>query len=632
MPRMPKPEPVPVPNSLVASAARSGLRGMHNLSRPSRADGWQNDAHRFYRVIPEFRFGCDWVGSMLSKAIIHATQETKDGIVKVTEGPAAEFIDELFDNADGKAEMFRLLGIHLTIAGEAHIIAYPDTDPYGDGGDVWEVCGATKVQRPATESGYWRINGEELKVPANEVLHIRIWRPDPNDPQVAIAPSLSLLSVLGELERLTDHVAAQVDSRLAGAGILLMPTEMTFPVPPSADGNAADAPVRTANSAEDLVKVISDTMGTAIEDRGDPSALVPIVITAPAEAIDKVKHMTFWTELDEAAIKMRDEAIRRLALGMDMPPEVLQGASESNHWSAWQADESAIKSHTEPLLKIITTQLAKRYLRPLLHGVNGKLGGAELRHFSIAADTSEMRLRPNRSKEALELYNLGILNRDAVVRETGFDVTDVMSEDEYAKWMTQKVAGGSTTPDLVAAALKKIGVELPAALEATIEPEREVQEARPTPSLEEHPTVEIPDRDRSERRKQAREEGNVPSSDVERKYAQGALIAAADQIVLRALERAGNRLKTKMSVKPSVAAATIYQFVNVEDPDDALQDAWGNVPDLARRHKVDKDWLSTALHTYTSEILASHIPHDFQRFAGYMVMSMHVNGQMEEAA
>jgi hypothetical protein len=603
---------------------------MHNLSRPTRADGWQAEAHRYYRTIPEFRFGCDWVGSMLSKAIIYATQETKDGIVKVADGPAAQFIDELFDNADGKAEMFRLLGIHLTIAGEAHIIAYPDTDPFGDGGDVWEVCGATKVARPAHKDGKWRINGEELNVPADDVLHIRIWRPDPNDPQVAISPTLSLLSVLGELERLTDHVAAQVDSRLAGAGILLMPTEMTFPVPPSADAPEG-TPTRTANSAEDLVKVISETMGTAIEDRGDPSALVPIVITAPADAIAAVKHMTFWTELDEKAIQMRDEAIRRLALGMDMPPEVLQGASDSNHWSAWQADESAIKSHTEPLLKLITTQLAKRYLRPLLYTVKNKIGG-ELRHFSIASDTSEMRLRPNRSKEALELFNLGVLSRAAVVRETGFDEADLMSEKEYAEWLTQKVAGGSTTPDLVAAALKKLGVDLPVALEATIEPDKQMQEARPMPSLEEHPTVDIPDREKGQRRKDARDAGDVPSADVERKYAQGALIAAADQIVVRALERAGNKLKNQMRVKPTVAAASIYRFVNVEDTEAALDDAWSQIPTLAARHKVDPSWLQETLHTYTEQLLTTHEAHEFQRFAGYMVMSMHVAQQMEEAA
>ena len=49
---------------------------------------------------------------------------------------------------------------------------------------------------------------------------------------------------------------------------------------------------------------------------------------------------------------------------MDMPPEVLQGAGDANHWSAWQADESAIKAHTEPLLKLITTTISRQYLGP----------------------------------------------------------------------------------------------------------------------------------------------------------------------------------------------------------------------------------------------------------------------------
>jgi len=630
MARMPKLAPAPVPNSLVASAAKVGsLRGVKNLSRPTRADGWHAEAWRFYHTIGEFRYACDWVGGMLSKALIHATQEKNGKVEKVTTGPAAEYMDELFGNADGRAEMFRLLGIHLSVTGEAHIVAYPDTDPMGDGGDVWEIAASTKVHEPAYDGGKWRVNDKELQCDPADVLHIRIWRPDPVDPEVAVSPTRAILSTLGELERLTDHVAAQVDSRLAGAGILLMPSEMTFPVPPSTNEDGTETVVRVANTAEDLMKVITETMATSIEDRSDPSALVPIVITAPAEAIQHVQHMTFWTELDKQAIELRNEAIRRLALGMDMPPEVLQGISESNHWSAWQADESAIKSHTEPLLKIITTALAKRYLRPLISGTNHE---GELRHYSIGVDTSEMRLRPNRSKEALELHQLGLLSRAAVIRETGFEDTDLMDEKEYANWLTQKVAGGSTTPELVAAALKQLGVKLPEALEGVIEPDAETQEARPLPSLKDHPVIDIPDRERGQRRKDARDAGDVPSADVDRKYAQGSLIAAADQVVVRALERAGNKIKNQMKVKPTLAAADLYQAFSVDDVEPLLEDAWTQVPVLAKRHKVSEQWLGETLHGYALGLLEKKIPHEFQRFAGYMVFAMHMGKQMGEAA
>lgn len=594
----------PASNSFVASAAKRGLRSIKNLSRSARADGWQAEGWRFYQTIGEFRYACDWVGNQLSKALIFAAQTVDGKQVRVTSGNAFEVIENLFGDADGRAEMFRLIGIHITVAGECHIIGYEDPDPMGDGGDVWHVVGASQL-RQAPDGQYW-LNGQALPVNPEQVVAFRIWRPDPIDPETAIAPTRALLSILGEIARLTDHVAAQVDSRLAGAGILLMPSEMTFPTPPAEDGEV----VRSANTAEDLMTLITEAMGASIDDRSDPSALVPIVITAPAEVIDKIQHLTFWSELDSHAIELRNEAIRRLALGMDMPPEVLQGAADANHWSAWQADESAIKAHTEPLLKLITTTISRQYLRPVLHAEGMDVN--EVRTYSIVSDTSEMRLRPNRSKEALELYNLGALSRAALIRETGFDDDDAMTDKERAEWLMQKVAGGSTTPELVQAALESLGVTLnvPAA-----EPTDEGTEGRPAPSLKDHPENDIPDQQRSADRKQARDEGRVPSADILRK---SSLIAAAEQVVIRALERAGNKLKNKMQVKPTCAAADIYKFVAADDTEFLLDDAWGHVPAIAERAGVSAAALEASLDRYVAELLTTQRPHTYDSFASHI--------------
>jgi hypothetical protein len=610
---------------MVASAARVGTRNLNNLSRNSRADGWQTAAWGFYHTIGEFRYACDWVGSMLSKAVMHATQETDQGIVKLTTGSPVEILDELFGDRDGRAEMLRLLGIHFSVTGEAWIVAYPNPDEFSDGSDVWEVVASTRITQPAGETGYWNINGRTLEVDPKQVLAIRLWRPDPLDPDTAISPARALLSTLGELSRLGDHVAAQIDSRLAGAGILLMPSEMTFATPPDPDNDGTDPakPARSANSAEDLMQIITELMATSIDNRSHASAMVPLVITAPADAIAAVKHITFWSGLDAQAIELRNEAIRRLALGMDMPPEVLQGSKDSNHWAAWQADEASIKSHTEPLLKIITTSLASGFLRPLLK--DDKTFKEPLRKFSLMADTYDMRLRPNRSKEALELYNLGELSGVALVRETGFDAEDAMSDEERAAWFTRKVAGGSTTPEIVEAALRELGVVLkvvhdtqaPETIRDTIHDDPNQPQGTqtpPPPSLKGLPNMGTPDRVTSERRKSARDAGTVPSADRMRK---SSLIAASEMAVVRALERAGNKLKSKMSVKPTCAAADIYKFVSAEDTAFLLDDAWGHVPAVAERYAVEENRLVGILNSYTEKVLTTQEPHTFEKFEDY---------------
>ena len=626
MPRTkPKPELAPAPNSLVASAAR--IRGGYNLlpTRSKAADGWHLEAYDHYRHLGEFRYACDWLGGMLSKALLYVTVETTEGVQTVTDGPAVTFIQDLFGNADGRAEMLRMIGIHMSITGECHIVGYPDPDEFGDGGDKWEVTASTKCVRPGTDSptDWWIINDVTLVgVDPSSVMAIRIWRPDPLDPQFSISPTRSILRDLRQLRKLSDYVSAQLDSRLAGAGILLMPDTMTLPPAPVAEGE--DAPVKAANNAEELMTIIMQAMMASLRNQDDASAKVPIVVTANAEAIAAVKHMTFWSELDEHAIELRKEAIGRLALGMDVPPEVLQGASDSNHWSAWQADESAIKAHAEPLLKLITTALGSQYLRPLMKG-EAEYADQRLAAYSIAADTHEMRLRPNRSKEALELHALGVLTDEALIRECGFDPTDMRNPEQMAAWLTLKVASGSTTPELVEAALRDLGVDLkvihdtqaPVNIRENIEPG--TQQARPTPSLADHPTQDIPDRNVSENRKQARQEGRVPSATIERK---AALMAACDMIVLRALERAGNRLKSKTGAKFNVAASELHTVVASTDPDDLLADAWGYVPLVAERYGTDAGMLSVELFEYTAGLIRTSTPHTYAALEAFMTREL----------
>lgn len=617
MARTPKPV---LPNSFIASAAlMSGGNLMNNLSRRNNAEAWHSEAWGFYHTIGEFRFGCDWKGSMLSKAILFAQVRKPDGsYTRITTGKAAEYMDLLFGDDDGRAEMLRQMGVHLSVTGDLWIVGYENPDKYGEP-EVWQVVASTRLSRPSSDrpEDHYRINGVEIPVDQDKVLCIRIWIPDPEDAEKSISPARAVLSILGEIARLTDHVAAQVDSRLAGAGILLMPSEMTIAGPPTTEGSQQT----TANSADELMKKITQAMQTAIRDRSNPSALVPIVITAPAEVIDKIKHVTFWSELSEQAMELRKEAIGRLALGMDIPPEVLQGVAESNHWSAWQADESAIKAHTEPLLKLITTGLTQKYLRPLL---DGEEGFDELRSYNIGVDTSEMRIRPNRSKEALELYNLGELSGTALRRETGFDEADAPTKDELAEWFKRKVASGSTTPELVQAALEELGVHL------NVKVEEPATEGRPAPSLEDHPTRDIPDREIGQRRKDARDRGDVPSADVARRAAsldQASMVAAAlavgsEQAIFRALERAGNRMRNKMGGKlGGVPARDTYLTFGVQtgDLDFYLDDAWGdNVSALASHAGISTGQLKAALDGYCRALLVSQQPHSFERLERHL--------------
>lgn len=569
------------PNGFVASATRQNGSPSHSKRSESKItpESWQNAAWNWFDSIGEYRYSVNWVGNLLSKAslVIH-----KDGAP--TEVPAAlDAMASLFGGPEGQTEMLRLLGIHFTVAGEAYLVGVNDVE--NDQEDDWMIVAGTEIKR-TPGSNRFMIHGD----PYDEPLVIRLWRAHPRTAKFADAPSRAVITILSEIDQLTKHVSAQVDSRLAGAGILLLPSEITFASTPTEDGATAAA------SAETFLGTLMDTMATAIQNREDASALVPIILQAAGEHLDKIKHLTFWSELDKQAIELRAEAIRRLALGMDMPPEILTGTADMNHWGSWQVEEASIKAHTEPLLGVIVSALNTGYLYPLL--MADGMSREEARTFSIVADTSKMRLRPNRSAEAIELYDRGVLSKEALIRENGFEITDLMDEKELAAWFRAKVASGSTTPELVEAALVALN-----AINATEVPQRIIesgddsQEARPTRSLESHPRRDPPELD--------------------------PLTASAEVMVHRALERAGNRLRTKMRTKvPGISAADTYQYVPVDPAnfDDLLEDAWSIVPQFAQGH--DPAVLTQCLDTYARALLTERTPHSRELLESHLHLSL----------
>jgi len=535
MPRPAQREVVTVegPNGLIAAAVR--LTGGNKTKKPKRAPSWYALAWQFYDTIGEYRYAVTWVGNLLSRATLEVHENGKPS--KNPEALAA--MASLFGGVEGQREMLRQLGTHLTVPGDAYIVG----EDMGDAPDRWSIVAANRIsQQGDGQTAIWKVGNTTLEDP----LVIRIWRPHPQKQDEADSPSRAVLPILSEIDQLTKMVAAQVSSRLTGAGIMTLPSEISF----GSVRGINDTGATTDTGIDAFLRELVETINTAVSDPTDASARTPIILQGPGEYIDKVNHLTFWSQLDEHAKELREENIRRLALGMDMPPEILTGTGDMNHWNSWQVEEASIKAHTEPLLQIITTSLTDAYLRPYLEASG--MSEEEARAFTIYADTSKIRLRPNRSKEAIELYNEGALSMAAMVRENGFDPSDIMDDKERAAWLTKKVAGGSTTPELVAWALNILGVPIPA--QALVVPEAQPTEARPDPSLQDHPTREIPVQD---------------------------AIPAASVVVWRALERAGARLKSKhpgllVPGGDRVTNDVVYRYANIPDDviDDLLVGAW----------------------------------------------------------
>lgn len=599
------------PNTLVASArtySASSAKKLIRKGRRANSRAWQEALWGYYDTVPEYRSGCDWVGNSLSRArlaVYYKGQPTQDQL-------ALDALYSLFGGPEGQEEMLRLLGINYSVAGEAFLVGSPSKEGPSEPDD-WRVVASVEVQGTSTGTNI-TVEGEDL---APDELAIRIWKAHARLGDEANSPSRAVLPILAEVEKLTQVIDAQADSRLTSAGILWVPSEMELPTVTITTGqdNGEESSNVELDGADGLYNQLVQIASIAIEKRDSAAAKVPIVISAPGEFLEKIQHTEFWSGFDEHVKTLRDEAIRRIAVGLDMPPEVLTGTAEVNHWGAWQIEEASIKQYTEPLLNLITTSLSKGYLRPVLKA----WGVKDPENYAFHADTAQMRLRPNRSKEAVELWDRGVLNTRTMLVENGFDPeVDGMSAEERQIWLLLKVAGGSATPDQVAAALSQLGVQnMPTGTEEVLQ---QVREARPARSLEEHPSNDPPNPEDSEAADALIASGRAAVVD--------GLVYATEQMVWRALERAGNRLKAKLgrgaAEKVTTDALEMYLTVpelKLDECESLLEDAWGRL-DRFSYPGVSRFALERALHSYTLTLLRLQKPYSRASLARHLMLEM----------
>lgn len=571
---MARPRPVvevPVaPKGFVASAVNLPTMD-RNVAGASQ--GWQRQAWTYWETVGELRYPTQWIGNVMSRATLHAAHLEGSQLVIQDSGPAREAMDALFGGLQGHAEMLKAFGVNLSVAGEGYLV-------YIARGEQWFVVASGKCRQLGRKGSKGAVvvdlglsSGEVTLTPSDFAL--RIWTPHPRNSTQADSPTRANLTALGQICGYDAHIQAQLDSRLAGAGILMLPSEIDFQIPAGADP--------AASQASAFMAVLGQAMMTPIKDRSNPSALVPIVVMAPGEHLDKAQHLKFWSDLDDKVVSMRDAAIKRLALGIDVPPEILLGVADATHWNAWLSEESAIKAHLEPRLTVITHGLTTGYLRPALEEV------PDPHNWFVVADTAPIRLRPNRSQEALELHNRGELSGEALRRETGFLPTDAPVQEELVQWLLRRVATAASSPEASLAALAELGIDLGTVAEAS--------RANRGPA----DNIRV---DTGPRRRDARDEGPSPPA-----LAAGAtdpLLAACEVLVYRALERAGNRLRNTHRLTDTTAMPThaVYRFFS-GDPDHLLEGSWECALDVLSDYAPDPANVIDVLDFYVRGLIGT---------------------------
>lgn len=502
------------------------------------AQPWQIECYRHIHICGEARYAVTQFASLAARAEIGVSepQTLNRKAVWVTSGPEVEAFAELAPTVRDRSKLVRDYMLHRSIAGECYLIARKrrEQDPeYATRADepLWEIVAVTELRKRG-ETWQVRLDNNLYVDLAEDEPVIRMWNPDPENRREAWSPMRALLGTLREIEWATGHIFTQIRSRLISAGVWFLPNNLTFPAPPVDMVEGGAEAIALMNESEQFMMSLAAS-GNYELDLDEVS--FPSVVMADPDAlaaIDKDKLIRFWSEIDDKVMAVRNDGIRRFAVGFDLTPERLLGSSgiavsgsggsagSVNHWGEWADEEKTIAGHIEPALTDFVATLTTSFLRLVVERTTKV----------IAFDPASIRMKQDRSKEALQLNERGLLNAATTLRETGFDPEyDMMSPEEFKRHLLLKMLGGSPSPEMMVEALRLLGQAFPDTVSGNEGGQDSEAKGVPgrhlPPSLEQHPVKGPPQGDH--------EHHDAPYS---------AVHAACEVLTLRALEKAGARL------------------------------------------------------------------------------------------
>lgn len=425
-------------DSLGDKRSSDGGNGAGSQSRQ-----WQQRAWQFYDELGECHYSGNFLGACLSRCFLTIGIRDREGHVGpvfddegnlVTDEKgvaipgieraeeALEYIRALKNDVGGQSELMRAMGINGMIAGELHLVGLPRK---GDDRDVatipitelnWEVLSTDEFRAQGKDYERVAYPGASPLVIKGDAAHvIRIWRKHPRFSELPDSSMRANLDVLEELLLLTREVRGEAMSRLAKAGILLVPEEIQY----GGDDDGDDQ----GDSGDPFTRDLINTMSTAIADKSSAAGVVPFVIRAPADLLDKIRLLEFTPQSSDSATK-RAEAVQRFAQGVELPVEIVTGHAGTTFANAVQIDDSLFKSHVEPVLEVICDALTAGYLRPALGGDTPLV---------VYFDSSELVTRPNRAADAKDTYDRMELSGKGLRESMGFSEASKPDEEEIAR-------------------------------------------------------------------------------------------------------------------------------------------------------------------------------------------------------
>lgn len=578
---------VPKGRTLLAAALPvTGPEGKMAWRNSNRDTEWQKRAWYYYDAIGELRHAFMWLANAASRSVLYAAEideETGQTAGPTEDARAQAAARTVLGGPENLPRLLTLITLHLQVAGETFILVLPRPPAKGaPRPDRWEAVTRNSLrERGGTWSFKDPLTGVWTELRPTDRT-IRVWQAHPDEQTHADCAMRAALPVCAEIERTSQNIAARLDSRLAGNGILFIPQEIDFPV---AEGEQADA--------ASFMRILYEAMSASISKPGGAEAQVPIVAQVPSEVMAAIAegHLDLSTTLDAAVPELREQAITRLGRTVEMSREIALGEmSDANHWSAWQIEETTYKIHLEPLLLKLGMALVSMYFRETL----AAMGVPDPDRFVLGWDVSEVVSRPDDTEDIKWLWGENLVSADYTRAKFGVPDDAIPAEEEAQKQLARLLVTGAPTLLENPSVAELLGFQVTPAEPA----------AAPLPPGAEPENPSQPSRSLPER-------SGEPDP---------GLTAAAELVVFDALSRAGNRLLTReyRAQHRGVERWALHTVIPVADTDKLMEGSFQFVDRVAEQFGVSPAELDHALRSYVRDRLTTRQPHNPALLAGHL--------------
>lgn len=274
----------------------------------------------------------------------------------------------------------------LWLSGEAYV-AFPEgtSRPYSLSVD--ELDTTRKPYRVRTASSTTEMPDD----------FFRIWMPADDNRWKATSPNQSAMDLLDAMYRHQLADVAVANSRMASAGIMVMPTDK------KRMGLIDGKP--QAGSQEELLADFMRGAAKSLKDAHSLEAAIPYIIAVdPSQGSYKPEMIRIERDdyADQYASKFETYA-RRYFTAVDLPVEEVGGTDNASRFSVFQIREDRTNVYLMPFFELAAFEIWRRHLLPLDSG------------FRVKVDASKLVTKPDVTEVVMQMLALRTVTTESAI-------------------------------------------------------------------------------------------------------------------------------------------------------------------------------------------------------------------------